>query len=146
MIELVRIIDLYDLAEENSVTVESYALTENESLSIKDISGDCFVAIDPMQLKNSNDERIKLSHELGHCITGAFYSRYTPLYTREMCERKANNWAIKKLVPIDELISVLKSGKVQIWELAEHFGVDENFVSEAISYYDIQNPWYDAAI
>lgn len=143
---MVKVIDLYNLAEENSVVIESYALTESESLSIMNDSGECFVAIDPMKLKSVDDERIKLTHELGHCMTGAFYSRYTPLNTRAFCERKAANWAIKKLIPKNELMSVLESGKSQIWELAEHFGVDEAFVSMAIEYYDIQNPWYDIAI
>lgn len=139
---MTRILTLYDIAEKNGIAVESYGMTGFESLSVMDGDGDCFIGIDPMQLKNSDDERMKLAHELGHCLTGAFYSRYTPLVTKEICERRAYHWAIKKLVTKDELIYELENGDTRIWNLAEHFGVSEEMIRDAIIYYDIQNPWY----
>ena len=132
---MTRILTLYDIAEENGIAVESYGMTGFESLSVMDSDGDCFIGIDPMQLKNSDDERMKLAHELGHCLTGAFYSRYTPLVTKEICERRAYHWAIKKLVTKDELIYELENGDTQIWDLAEHFGVSGEMIRDAIIYY-----------
>ncbi len=76
-----------------------------------------------------------LAHELGHCETGAFYSLDSAAETRGRCENRANRWAIKTLVPADELLSALQGGITDLWALAEHFDVTEDFMSKAVDYY-----------
>ena len=75
-----------------------------------------------------------LAHEIGHCETGAFYNPYSNLDIREKHERTANRWAVKKLVPKSELVTLLKKG-YERWELAEHFEVTEDFINLAIRMY-----------
>lgn len=132
---MTRLINLYQIAEEENIMVDCYAMKYSPSFSVMDSDGECFIAIDPIQLLSEVDEKIKLAHELGHCKTGAFYDRSSPLSNRNQCEHRADVWAIKKLIPKDELRNAMNFGYVELWELAEHFEVSEPFMQKAIDYY-----------
>lgn len=93
------------------------------------------IVLDPNKIESSADENTKLAHELGHCLYGGFYSSTTPLYTREKHEYKANVWAVKFLVPWDELHEAVHNGITEPWELAEYFSVTEAFINLALEYY-----------
>jgi len=127
--------NLYQIADEENIMVDCYAMKYNPSLSIMNPDGDCYIAIDPMQLLSEIDEKIKLAHELGHCETGAFYDRTSSLSNRDQCERRADVWAIKKLISKDELNNAISNGYLEIWELAEYFEVTESFMRKVIDYY-----------
>ncbi len=128
---MTKIERLLEYAESKGHEVIYDDLPEVKSISIKD--GVCFIGVD-LHLTVA-EENVCLAHELGHCETGGFYCRYSPCEVREKYENRANNWAIKKLVPKDELIAAIKRGYVEKWELAEEFGVTEEFVVKAVSYY-----------
>ena len=129
------ITELYDIAEQDGIDVYSFQMNECESMSLLQ-NGDCFIAIDPFKLHSETDEKIKLAHELGHCETGAFYNEYAACDIREKHERRANIWAIKKLVPKDKLIKAIQSGFGENrWELSEYFGVTEDLMQFALYYY-----------
>ena len=86
--------------------------------------------------RGETEEKEKLSHELGHCATGAFYNRYAACDICERHERRANIWSIKKLIPKDELLKALDDCFcTNRFELAEHFGVSEDFMQMALDYY-----------
>lgn len=124
---------LYDIAICDNIEVYSFDLKQCESLSVY-YDGECFIGIDPFKVQNESDEKVKLAHELGHCETGAFYNVYAKLDIRAKHERRADKWAIKKLVPEDELKEACKICTNR-WELAEYFGVTEDFMQKAMDYY-----------
>lgn len=121
---------LYQLAESQGVTVNCFQLGARQSISIQD-GDNCFIAIDPFRLVSACDEKVKLAHELGHCQTGSFYS----LDIRQKHENRADKWAIRQLVPAEELKQAVKDGFTEPWELAERFGVTEEFMRKAMRYY-----------
>ena len=125
--------ELYEFAQNSNIPVYSYDLGCIESLSMP-LNKKCFIAIDPMQIKNYSDEKVKLAHELGHCETGSFYNEYSTLDIRGKHERRADRWAIKKLIPKDELETAYKRCNNR-YELSEYFGVTEDFMQKAIDYY-----------
>ena len=108
--------------------------TKSVSLNIDETR---FIGIDDKIMETRAEERVHLAHELGHCMTGAFYSVRSPLNTRSRCERKANDYAIKKLIDEDELRKIIKeyNGEIGIWDLADHFNVTEYFMKKAVEYY-----------
>lgn len=126
---------LYRTAEQQNIAVDRFALSSREALSITDEDGTCFIAIDPSKISSETDERTKLSHELGHCIMGAFYNEHSNYDCRQRHENRADKWAVKHLIPVDELDDAVASGCTEIWELAEHFGVTEDFIRKAVCYY-----------
>lgn len=122
-------------AAEHNIEVDQIPLFSLDALSVEYDNGCCAIAIDPNRIESYADENTKIAHELGHCLYGGFYSRLTPLYTREKHEYKANVWAVKFLVPWDELHEAIHNGITEPWELAEYFSATEAFIDLALEYY-----------
>ena len=80
-------------------------------------------------------ERVHLSHELGHCLTGSFYNIYAAADLRSRHENRADKWAIRRLIPISDLDDAIAAGHTELWDLAEYFGVTETFLKKAICLY-----------
>lgn len=68
-----------------------------------------------------------------------WYIENTPLWLRKKYERAADKWAIKKLIPKDELEAAFQKGITEVWELAEYFEVTEDFVRKAAKEYGYLN-------
>ena len=127
--------EIYRFADQKNIMVDRFALFSRDALSLMDEDGSCYIAIDPQKISSEADERTKISHELGHCITGAFYNQYSNYDCRQRHENKADKWAIMKLIPVDNLDAAIAEGCTEIWDLAERFGVTEQFMRKAICYY-----------
>ncbi|MDY2969826.1 MAG: ImmA/IrrE family metallo-endopeptidase [Butyricicoccus pullicaecorum] len=118
----------------HDIDVDRLPLSSLDAFSIEH-KGKYAIVLDPSKIESSSDENTKLAHELGHCLYGGFYSSTTPLYIREKHEYKANVWAVKFLVPWDELHEAVHNGITEPWELAEYFSVTEAFINLALEYY-----------
>ncbi len=127
--------ELYIFAEQRGIDVDWFPMNKAESISMPLSTGGYGIAIDPWRLRSTADENVKLAHELGHCETGCFYNSYSSFDVRGKSERRANKWAIKKLIPKDELDKAVRRGSTEVWELAEEFGVTEDFMRMAVNYY-----------
>lgn len=127
--------EFYRIAKEQNIVVDRFALSSREALSLMDTDGQCFIAIDPRRIINETDERNKLAHELGHCVTGSFYNRYSKYDCRQRHENRADKWAIQELITADDLDEAVAQGHTEVWDLAEHFGVTEQFMKKAICLY-----------
>ena len=131
--------ELYELAENERISVSAFPLNTRDALSIMGVDGRCHIAIDPDKLVSTADEKTKLGHELGHCVAGAFYNVYSPFDSRQRHENRADKWAIKRLIPKDELEKAVDDGYTEIWELAEFFQVTEDLMRKAVSWYRYGN-------
>lgn len=127
--------NLYKEADRRGIDVLCAETGTVKSMSILADSGCCYIGINPYMLSSNADETVCLAHELGHCAKGAFYNRYSPLDDRRRHERRAITWAIKKLVPKDELIELYSTGTVDNSEVSEHFGITEEFLQQVLEYY-----------
>lgn len=126
---------LYEIANEQNIEVLEYSMPVNESMSVMDDNGLCFIGIDPNTRDGSIQERVHLAHELGHCVTGSFYNRYSNFDSRQRHENRADKWAIRQLITEDDLDQAVAEGHTEVWDLAEHFGVTEQFMRKAICLY-----------
>ena len=127
--------DLYRYAEVSDIPVVSFDMPLSESMSVL-YEGKCYVGIDPMRLHSETEEKEKPAHELGHCVTGAFYNEYAACDIREKHERRADIRSIKNLIPKNELLNALKDCFCRnCFELAEYFNVSEDFMQMALDYY-----------
>ncbi len=129
---------LYDLAAERNIPVVPFDLQLTPSMSIMDERGQCAVAM-AKSLQGAR-EHTCLGHEMGHCVTGSFYTQYTSGAVRGKSEYKANKWAYYHLVPPLALRDAMNSGITQPWQLAEHFSVTEDFILDALDYYACVQP------
>lgn len=80
-------------------------------------------------------ERTQLAHEIGHCETGSFYSRYIKVDSRQRHENRADKWAVKKMISAEALDEAVAQGYTELWNLAEHFNVTEDFIKKAVCLY-----------
>ena len=130
-----NLVSLFAYAREQGIEVDWFPMKRAESLSVPLGDGIYGIAIDPSKVRSNSDLTHKLAHELGHCMTGSFYNRYSTFDCRQRHEIRADKWAIQKLIPVDALDDAVAHGCTEIWELAEYFGVPESFMRSAICYY-----------
>ena len=124
--------ELYKIAERDGITVDRFLLGSNKSVSVL-MGKRLFVGLDGNI--DGADEKVCLAHELGHCETMSFYNIYSPLDVRGKHERRANIWAIKKLIPKTKYYWALRHGYEDIYSLAEYFGVTPEFALKTAEYY-----------
>ena len=126
---------LYTLAKEQKIEVLEYPMKENGSMSLMTDSGACYIGMDASVKDGGTQERVHLAHELGHCVTGSFYSIYTAIDCRQRHENRADKWAICQLISVDALDEAVAQGCTELWELAERFGVTEQFMKKAVCHH-----------
>lgn len=130
------ILELYREINNNDIIFEIFAFNDTNSISIMNDDGDCYIGIDPTRIHNLAEEKAALAHELGHCMTGSFYNRYSKLNDIQQKEHRADVWAAKKIIPYEKLENAFQNGIVEVWELAEHFNVPEEFIHKTIRAYE----------
>lgn len=126
---------LYDLAKQQNIEVLPFPMEENGSMSVMLENGKCFIGMDEAILDGDVQERVHLSHEMGHCITGSFYNIHAAVDSRQRHENRADKWAVSCLIPVEQLDEAVAQGCTETWELAERFGVTEEFIRKALCLY-----------
>ena len=122
--------NLYHCAYNNHIPVLVYPMPQ----CIQTEQG-CVIGMDKGVCDCYTQERTHLAHELGHCLTGSFYNAYTVHDVRHRHEVRADTWAIQTLIPAEKLDEAIASGCTEMWELAEHFGVTEEFMRKAVCWH-----------
>lgn len=76
-----------------------------------------------------------LAEELGHYHTSAGNILDQTKIENRKQERKARAWAYKKLVPLSSIVQAYKEGISNYYELAEYLDVTEEFLNDALKWY-----------
>ena len=126
---------LYALARQQNIEVLSFPLPETGSMSLPLEDGRCVIGMDEGVRDGGVQERVHLVHELGHCVTGSFYNIHAALDCRQRHENRANKWAVNLLIPVEALDEAVAMGCTEVWQLAEHFGVTEDFIRKAVCWH-----------
>ena len=132
---MTNLLELYEFAENHNIDVDWVPLTASKSLSMPFPDGSYGIAVDPWKMDTLEIETVLLSHELGHCMTGSFYNKYATCDVRRKHENRADKWAIQNLISEEELDDAVADGYADIWSLAEHFNVTEDFMRKAVCWY-----------
>ena len=121
---------LYETADGLGLQICYFPMESNTAIS----TPDGFIGMDADKLQNSASELVCLAHEMGHCLTGSFYTTGSDLCQRQRCEERADRWAVERLVPLNDLKRALAMG-LRPHELAELFGVTGEFLEKCLWYY-----------
>lgn len=126
--------DLYMRAEKQGIEIDNFPMRQIVSVSFPE----GWIAIDMLKIESTRAEKVHLAHEIGHIETGSFYNIYSKFDIRARHERRADKRAAELLVPCDKLQEAFRSGVCEVWALAEHFEVTEEFMRKAIDLYTNQ--------
>ena len=132
---MTELITLYRRAEQLHIPVYHVPLPKVGSLSCMDEAGRCAIGLDLPHRRTRNELRVRFAHELGHCVTGSFYNRHSPADLRQLHENRADKYAVRTLIPQSALDEAVEQGYTEPWDLADYFGVDEDFLKKAVCLY-----------
>lgn len=93
------------------------------------------IFLDSKRMDSPAEELSTLLHECGHYATGATHQISSPIDLIERHEYKADKWAVCRWIPAEALDRAVAEGYDQIWSLAEHFGVTEDFMRKALCWH-----------
>lgn len=123
---------LYAQAEEDGIAVSHFRLPKTVSCALL-VDGKYYIGIDRKRLATSYEEAECLAHELGHCRTDTLYALGEK--NRKRAERRAEEWAITRLVSPSRFKRALKNGCREVWEFAEDLGTSCAFAEKVVRYY-----------
>ena len=126
--------NLYRIAHRHGIPVLLFSMPKCESMSLQTEDG-CVIGMDKSVCDCRSIEATHLAHELGHCLTGSFYNARCSHDLRQRHENRANKWAVECMIPSWELDKAVAEGHTTLWELADHFGVTEDFMRKAVCYH-----------
>lgn len=127
--------ELYTYAEQHNISVDDFSMERAIAVSMP-LGGDSYgIAMDSKKTETTIESKCYLAHEIGHCMTNSFYSKYSPFDIKQKHENKADRWAIKHLIPEEDLDIAVSKGYTTVWELAEYFDVTEPLMKKAICFY-----------
>lgn len=121
---------IYQEAEADGIEVHFQHFCTQPSMSVPG-----HIGIDTDKLQTTAEEATAAAHELAHCDTGSFYNVYSPIDSRRKNENRADRYAILRYIPEEELLSAVRSGLQELWQLADYFGFTEDFIKKAICLY-----------
>lgn len=128
---MTRLQGLYETADGLGLQICYFPMGQITAIS----TPDGFIGMDVDKLENTAEETVCLAHEMGHCLTGSFYTVESSLCQQRRCEERADRWAMGQLVPLEELKGLLERGITRPDELAEYFGVPEQFLRKCVQFY-----------
>lgn len=132
---MVKTSELYQVASREHIPIIPLDIPENGSMCIQTPEHHYYIGIDNQVLEDEASKRVHIAHELGHCMTGAFYNRWAALDIRQKHENRADRWAVERTIPKVDLDMAIDDGHTEIWDLAEYFGVTEDFMRKAVCWY-----------
>ena len=131
MIILDKYDELEDLAFQNNVEIIQYPF---DSSKIKGLYCDRVIALSAI-LTTSPEKACILAEELGHyhTTTGNILDQQS-LSNRKQ-EQRARLWAYDQLIDLIGIVECFETGCLTLFEMAEHLGVTEEFLVEALERY-----------
>ena len=123
---------LLAVAEKNYVTIDHFPMPTVKACEMQ-IGTQSFLNLDPGLSRT--ESLYALAHGLGHLVTGEMYNPYSAYDNYGKHERRADEWAIRKVFPKAKIKKAICSGCVEPWQIAEEFGTSVEFATKALIYY-----------
>lgn len=124
------LISLYNELQRDGILVFECSQKSTKAVTIRNQLG-CGIFIDTNHIETVAEELSVLAHEYGHCATGATHTVCSPLDLIEKHEYKADKFASHRLLDPVEMKKAISEGYTEVWQLAERFGVTEDFIRRA---------------
>ena len=133
-VEIVDIDKVYQKIENNGIKLFSYDIPDSKAITIE-VDNDYGIFIDYNKIDNCDEEFIILSHEYGHCMSGATHKLNSNIDIISRHEYRADRKAIMDFLPIDLLKQAIDYGCKLLYEFADFLDLPEDFIRKAFEHY-----------
>lgn len=126
---------LYDIVDKEHINV----FENNWSTALArifEIDDNYIIALARNNIQNSMQEREVIAEELGHYYCNALYYLNDTATQKAKCEYRAKKWAYSILVPIQVLQEKIADGFNNIYDLADYFGVEPEYMNNCLHFYN----------
>lgn len=130
-----QLLSLYYQLQQAGVSFYTWNMNFSDAVTME-MAGQYNIFMNSHKIRTVAEEKVTVAHEGGHIFTGTTHQIYSPFDLIAKHEYKANKWAIKKLIPKDELKMAICSGYTEPWQLADYFNVTEQFIIRVMQHYD----------
>lgn len=131
------LVDVYEKIQNEKIEVFTRSMKPCDAATVE-VEGEYGIFIDRKKITNKQDEFMALSHEYGHCKSGATHKLYSPYQLIGQHENRANRAAVHEILPYEKLINAVNKGNTEVWQLAEYLDMPEQFIKMAIDLYEIE--------
>ena len=129
-----NVLSLYN--DLNALGVKFYCWDlDGERAATLEMNGQYGVFMDFSNIRTLAEELVVVAHEGGHICTGATHKVSSPYDLIAKHEYKTNKWAVEKCISEEDIKNAIAKGHTEIWDLAEYFGVTEDFMKMAVCWY-----------
>lgn len=122
---------LTDADKENIIVTDRFDLSGTR---LKGLYCDGTIALNK-EMHIESEKTCVLAEELGHHATSSGNILDQSSTSNRKQELIARMWAYNRLVGLDGILDCYKAGCHTLYDMAEHLGVTEGFLSEALSCY-----------
>ena len=129
-----RLLELYQKLSKAGTRFYIWDLEKDKAVTLE-VDGTYGIFMDFDNITSSSEEAVVVAHEGGHASTGATHKVCSPFDLVEKHEHKAWKWAIKNYISENDLDDAVASGYTDIYSLAEHFCVTEDFMKKTVCWY-----------
>lgn len=133
-----KLLTLYRELNKDGVKFYTWDM-EGEKAATLRVDGEYGIFMDFDAIHGRAEEMAVLAHEGGHARTGATHKICSPYDLIQKHEYKANKWAVQKVVSEEELDEAVAEGYTEMYDLAEYFGVTEDFMRMAVCWHTYGN-------
>ena len=124
------LLSLYNELQRDGILIFEHSQKSTKAVTIRNQLG-YGIFIDTNHIETVAEELSILAHEYGHCATGATHAVCSPLDLIEKHEYKGDKFAAHRLIDPIEMKKAIADGCTEVWQLAERFGVTEDFIRRA---------------
>ena len=129
-----RLLSLYQKLRESGTRFYMWSMQGDKAVTME-VDGSYGIFIDFDNVPSSSEEAVIGAHEGGHASTGATHKVCSPFDLVEKHEHKAWKWAVQNYISEEDLDNAVAEGYTDIYSLAEHFGVTEDFMRKVVCWY-----------
>ena len=133
-----RLLSLYQKIQRSGTRFYMWDLHGDKAATLE-VNGSYGVFMDFDQIGSAREEASIVAHEGGHVCTGATHKVSSPFDLIEKHECKAWKWAAQNYITEGELDEAVAEGHTELWDLAEYFGITEDFMKKIVCWYTYGN-------
>ena len=136
---------LYQKAHDAEIDIYDRRISKGKKAICFYYDSDKTIAMDREAIASVFEETELLAEEIGHYETDALYMIEATANTpsarsnRLKCEARAKKWAVRHVLPVEDICKAAGKGCRMNYEMAEELGVTTDFLDYAINYYVSKN-------